>query len=863
MTAVKLKNMLVIPGIRMCFFFLCLLLFICVSNESCFAQEESEYDEVSVFMYIPQMGVFDVPAYIRDQELFLPVIDIFNFLKIANTPSPSYDTITGFFINPEAEYLIDRSNNRISYKGKTFDLKPASLIRTESSLYLRAIYFGQIFGLDCIFDFHGLSVIMKTDLELPVIRELKQEQMRKNISRIKGDIKADTSISRNYPAFHMGMADWAFNSMQETGGKTFYRFDLGLGAIIAGGEANIALNYNSNTVFNEKQQNYYWHFVNNNFKYLRQVTLGKISTPNYTSLNGPVVGFQFSNTPTTYRRSFCSYTLSDYTSPGWIVELYVKNVLVDYVKADASGFFSFDVPLVYGNTSVKLRFYGPWGEERTRELNINIPFNFVPPKVFEYTLTGGIVEDSRSTKFSRFNFNYGVSKKITVGGGLEYSSALTSTPVMPFANLSVRLASNLLLSGDYLYGVRGRGVLNYLSKSGMSLELNYSKYQKGQTVMITSYLEDRKIAVSLPVKIKKSPLYLRMTLDQFILPLSEYIYSEFLVSGNVLGVSTNLTSYAMISKSNGVNLNTILSLNYRFPLGFILTVQSQYDYKASRFTYVKTGLEKNLFIHGVGSMSWEENLSGKSRSFQFGLRYDFPFMQTAANAIIGNKMQSFIEAAKGSIMLDTKSHYIGATSMYNVGKGGFVVIPFLDMNCNGKRDPDEPKVSGVNLKLTGGRMVTDVRDSIIRVFDLQPFTSYFLEFDGNSFPNVAWQLRFHSISAMTNPNQFRLIEVPVSVVGEASGMVYTENNDSQNGIGRIIVSFYNEKNERVGRVLSEVDGYFSFLGLPPGTFKVMLDQDQLKKLKLKVTPESRLITIKKSSEGDMAGDMEFILRPVE
>ncbi len=107
---------------------------------------------------------------------------------------------------------------------------------------------------------------------------------------------------------------------------------------------------------------------------------GKIHTGAISSIYNPVVGVQLTNTPTTYRRSFGTYNLSDRTDPGWIVELYVNNVLVDYVKADASGFFTFEVPLVYGNSIVKLKFYGPWGEERTREQNINIPYNFLPAK---------------------------------------------------------------------------------------------------------------------------------------------------------------------------------------------------------------------------------------------------------------------------------------------------------------------------------------------------------------------------------------------------------------------------------------------------------------------------------------------------
>ncbi|MBK6643629.1 MAG: hypothetical protein IPG39_21555 [Bacteroidetes bacterium] len=76
-----------------------------------------------------------------------------------------------------------------------------------------------------------------------------------------------------------------------------------------------------------------------------------------------------------------------------MVELYVNNEMIDYVKSDASGFYSFQVPLFYGNSVVKLKFYGPWGEERSNEQNFSIPFNFLPKGDFEYNIGGGIVQD--------------------------------------------------------------------------------------------------------------------------------------------------------------------------------------------------------------------------------------------------------------------------------------------------------------------------------------------------------------------------------------------------------------------------------------------------------------------------------------
>ena len=69
--------------------------------------------------------------------------------------------------------------------------------------------------------------------------------------------------------------------------------------------------------------------------------------------------------------------------------------------------------MVYGNSVVKLRYYGTMGEVRTSEENINIPFNFLPKNQFEYTLTSGIVQDNEKSRFSRANWNFGLNKKIT------------------------------------------------------------------------------------------------------------------------------------------------------------------------------------------------------------------------------------------------------------------------------------------------------------------------------------------------------------------------------------------------------------------------------------------------------------------
>lgn len=824
------------------------------------AQEAVEYDEIPIFLDVPHLGGTDMTAVIRGEELYIPVTDLFDFLKIKNVPTSGLESVSGFFINPEAAFLISREDNIIRYQDQTFNLEPGDLIRTESNLYLRSLYFGKVFGLDCIFNFRSLSVTLISKLELPLIREMRQEEMRKNLTRLKGEVIADTTIDRSYPLFKFGMADWSVNATEEIDGVSETRVSLSLGAMVAGGEATAALYYNSPEPFTEKQQQYLWRYVNNDFSAVRQIMAGKIASNSISTIYNPVVGIQVTNTPTTYRRSFGSYTLSDRTEPGWLVELYVNSVLVDYVKADPSGFFTFKVPLVYGSTIVKLKFYGPWGEERTKEQYISIPFNFLPEKTFEYNASAGIVEDTVMSRFSRANVNYGLSKSITLGGGVEYLSSVITGPAMPFINASLRITNNMLFSGEYTYGVRAKGTFSYSMPSNLQFDLNYTWYDKNQKAINYNYREERKASLSMPLHIAKISTYQRFSVYQIVLPAANYTTAEWLFSGLFFGVNSNLTTYGIFNSSNDPYYYSNLSLAFRLPAGFILMPETQFGYNKNGFISSKIRLEKTLLEHAYLNISYEQNFLNDIKLVELGFRYDFSFAQTGVSVRQSDKKTTFVQYARGSIINDSKSKYLGTNNRTNVGKGAISLTAFLDINLNGYRDPEEPKINGLNIHANGGQVEKSDRDSTIRIFGLEPYTSCFIELDPNSFDNISWRLPYQTLSVSVDPNIVKNIEIPINVVGEASGNIALNKDGETKGIGRIIINFYSGINKPAGKTLSEDDGYFSYFGLTPGKYFVRVDTAQMRKLGMISEPDSLQFDISAGIEGDFVEKLDFILK---
>jgi hypothetical protein len=63
---------------------------------------------------------------------------------------------------------------------------------------------------------------------------------------------------------------------------------------------------------------------------------------------------------------------------------------------------------------------------------------------------------------------------------------------------------------------------------------------------------------------------------------------------------------------------------------------------------------------------------------------------------------AMVESGSGSLIYDDRTKYLNYDKHSSVGKGGLLIEPYLDLNGNGRRDPGEPLVSGVTIRINGG-----------------------------------------------------------------------------------------------------------------------------------------------------------------
>ena len=818
-----------------------------------------EYDEIPVLFMVENYGNFYLDViYTTDGVLYINISDLFHAVGIPAFYGQKGDSLGGFVDKENQRYVFDYTKKQLRYNEKTINLLK-DLYKINGMLYLESSAFADIFGITMQFNFRALSLIIKSKFELPVIKQQRLETMRNSILKLTNEIIADTVVKRKYHFFKLGNINWGVSSLQTWSDKTDNRLNLSLGTELLFGEATLSTNYSSKNKFDSRQLNYLWTWVDNDKKIIKQAQVGKISNQAISALNAPVIGVTVRNASTTVRKARGYYTINAVTEPNWTVELYINNVLVDYTKADASGQYTFKVPIVYGYTILKLKIYGLMGEERTEERTLNVPYTIMPTKQFEYGLSLGVLQDTSWNRFGKFDCNYGVTRFLTIGGGVEYSSALDSGVFIPYAKITLQPYSKLLINVEYDYGVKTRVLLNLTFLKTINLELSYTKFVKGQHAVLINALEERNAKLSLPFRIKKISGTVKADYTQFV-------YNDYSIkTGNIM-LSINYRQFNINSSTQfnwmdirSTFINSDLSLSYRFKMGLNIRASSQINISEATISNCKITFEKNI-LKGFISATYERTFLSKSNTVNVSFKYDLPFAKTNFSASYSSTNFSTSEGVQGSMAFGSGHHYVYTNNSSSVGKGGIALYPFLDLNNNGKFDNGEHfvKLNAVNVR--GGSIKTREKDSIIRIPDLNPFINYIVEFDDKDLDNIAWRFTKKAYSIVVDPDQFKKVYIPIVAVGDVSGTAFMNKNNTLTGIGRILIKFYKKGSDKVlAETLSESDGYINNVGLMPGDYVAQVDATQLQILDYSCDPLFREFTIKAVVDGDMVDGIDFVL----
>ena len=227
------------------------------------------YDETPVRVIVAGYKNFYIYVlYSTKGLIYVNIEDLFNTLKIPCIRHNG-DSINGFIENENQPYLIDLPAKQIKVGDKIFNCKN-ELMKEMGTIYLESSLFAKVFRINLTFSYKSQSLQLKSNFELPVIKQQRIEKMRSNMSKFKGEEIADTVVQRNYHLFKPGMLDWSVTSDQTWNRSTDNRFSLGVGSELLYGEADLSVSYYSQQAFDKRWVQYLWRWVDNDKRLLNK-----------------------------------------------------------------------------------------------------------------------------------------------------------------------------------------------------------------------------------------------------------------------------------------------------------------------------------------------------------------------------------------------------------------------------------------------------------------------------------------------------------------------------------------------------------------------------------------------------------------
>jgi hypothetical protein len=281
--------------------------------------------------------------------------------------------------------------------------------------------------------------------------------------------------------------------------------------------------YSPEGTFMTQTGNVRWQYAVLDNIYLSRIEAGQISTrgPNSRAIRG----VSLTNDPIESRDLYGTYVLDGRTEPDSEIELYQNNQLVSYLRADEIGYYRFDVPLLYGTTSLRTRIYTPNGDLIEDDRQIQVPFVFLPRGVAAYSVQAGQIaasfdERTEGEIAAHGKFGIGLTKWLTANVGAEYSTFGGEAPKM-YTSASARLFDSYLVNVDAVpYGFV-RTQTSVVFPTSQSISLNHTWFDGTTEYNTRGAQQQIQVNVYTPLPFRKLGAGFRLGADHIVYPFRQ------------------------------------------------------------------------------------------------------------------------------------------------------------------------------------------------------------------------------------------------------------------------------------------------------------------------------------------------------
>lgn len=782
-----------------------------------------------------------VSALANNTRLLLPLRTFFELAEIRMESFVLRDSAVAV-LEPGGVRLRFRPSARLVARGlDTVPYDTMDVVWWDGDLFVETALLDRLLGVTTSVEWSDLSAMIGRSNGLPVIQRGRRERRRLMLRRERPAIDA-LNVPLRARAIDGAVVTWSLTAA--TGGPTDQvALDLGMGAGVLGGSAEIRPQFWSNHGESGTELRVSWTRAFNDSRWIRQAGLGDVQS------NGRrarlMRGLTLTNAPFVRSNEFDVEQFVGNVPRGWEVELYDGGQLLAYADADALGAFRVPIQLRYGQNPFDLVLYGPGGETIRQKRTIRVPFSRLPDHQIEYALAAGQCRFEACEGLVSADARYGLSSRVTLQGGTDaIFDRVKGSLWQPYAIVSAAPLPSVGLTGELVGNGHVRGAADFEPNMDIRASAGFTSFSRAGAVHANGTLtEATRSEGSLYWRpgwmggnlfLRGALVYstgpeMRRSLERLSVTTrhGQIRYGLGLLFDASRSVGIRNNQFAIDASADAylsgpwpwlknANVSGQLAVD---PSGGITAMRAAAGRRVSRALRLDAGLG---WFKGAG-VSLELSFNTAAPGPRFGAR-------SRMNSESGSSSLMF---ANGSLAYDPRSRLTQLGDGSDLGRAGIRGILFRDDNGNGERDHGEPGLAGIPVHVGGWPATTDA-EGRFAAWGLFPYELANIEIDSLSFGDPRFILPASVLRVRPSANAFGSISVPVVVGGEVSGFVIFQNEALAN-----VPVLLREMNTGVEiTIMTFGDGAFYKAAVPPGEYEVTLPDAVLERLHAAAPPLS-------------------------
>ncbi|MBL0319879.1 MAG: hypothetical protein IPP74_11415 [Alphaproteobacteria bacterium] len=855
-------------------------------NEAVETNNFSEDDLLILFITLDGTPIKQmIDAYQRGPDFMIPLGALAEALDFPIKVNAKEGKAEGWFIKEDKTLLLDINASQITVAGHRFPLQKADTITKEDEIYIDSKKLDEWLGIPAEVKLSDVMLDLKPKEKLPLqlkmqrILKANNERARPSAEQVFDRLPEpykpydvpfiDLNLSGQYAK--TATPEFSHNYSILSQGDLAYmtsRF------FVAGDEKKTpsAVNFNLSKVDLDGNML--------GFMKAKQVSVGDINAVNHHLVSSSTegVGFQISNIEPQRSFQFDTKDFIGQIQPGWDVELYRNDQLIDLQTSGPDGRYEFrNVELVFGTNDFRLLFYGPQGEIREERSSYTIDETIIAKGSFDYDLSvdkksqslfninerGQTLTHDNSVR-SVFSGAYGLTENITGTFGFAQLPIDNTTNVSNYLTTGMRTSlGGWLTNATAAWDAENHGYAADLTTHTSIKNVNIRAGHKITDNYLSETERDRDLKSS-------SDLLLTGTLN----PKSSHAV-QYSLNGrynryderNELRLSNRLsTLYSGLLFSHNIEYDKIDKSDLTFGEAsvrgiynrYVIRSAANYDLKPEkRFKELSLGLDRNLNNDLIMQSSIHKQfVDEKATSFDGSLTRIFDHYRLSTSFQVDDQGGVGVGVSLSlGIGRDPRSNKWNFSGRPFASTGAVSAAAYLDNNYNSTYDAGDEWLEDVDFDIRGrAKSVSDSESGSKNKFvtELPPGRITNAAINSSSLPDPYLVPTKTGYGVLPRPGHVTILDYPVIATGEIEGTIYKEKDGGiLKELGGVEIELLDTEGKLAYETVSDFDGAYLFSKVKPGTYRLSIKQEylSLKKLTFSAIDDIQLTREKDSITG--------------